>query len=541
MVKRTFVIMAALAAFFTAAAPGYAADPPRWVAVIYVDAQRAVGLRWMAVPGATGYKVLRSVTDGSGYQEIAAPTQPQHFDATVEPGLTYFYVLQSVAGAELSPNSEQKSVLIPGQQVKKILPPVFAKVAGQETTEFGKTSFKVGLIWNRVPDAIAYNVYRSVVPGKDRQLISSVPETQYIDVTVEEGKTYYYALTALDGSFQETPFSAEEKVEIVKKVVAKTDVKVKLKPAGRAAKKLWSKKKGDENNVFDFWEPYDIEYSPGSNTVIAGSSNTNQIHVLNARTGELLKKIGERGSEPGQFMELLGIGLDDSDNIVAADKTGKKLVVYTQDGKHVRDVVASGLPKEYTDKFPAGFAPIDVAVDFKTGDFYVADVNTGMVIVTDDKGKFDRFIGEKGKPGEMRSPMYLRFDKDGRIIVLDMAGTKVVTFDQEGALVSAWGTNKASVDGFVFIGPFDFDSAGNLAVLDRSSNTLRGFLPDGRYLYNMANEKGDGAADLYLAKAVTIDAKTDTVFVAEGLIDRIQAFQMTGPIPPPQSELGGSE
>lgn len=540
MVRRLLMMLAVLAALFAAGGTASAADAPRWVAAIYVDAQRAVGLRWNPVVGATGYKVLRSETSGAGYQEIAASAQPQYFDKTIEPGSTYFYVLQSVAGAEVSVNSEQKSVSIPGQKVKKLAAPTFASVSGQQSTEFGKTTYKTGLVWNRVPDAIAYNVYRSSVAGKDYQMLGSVSETQYVDATVEESKTYYYVLTALDGSFQETPYSAEQKVTLEKKKDEKK-TKIKIKPAGRVSKLLWRKIKGDENNAFDFWEPYDLEYSPGSKTLIAGSSNTKQIFVLDAATGAMVKKFGANGTEPGQFMELLGIGLDADDNVVVADKQGRKLVIYTQDGKFVREVVATGLPKDYTDKYTTGWAPIDVAVDFKTDEFFVADTVSGTILVLNEKGAFQRALGEKGKPGEMRSPMYVRINDAGQVVVLDMANTKIVTFEREGAFVSSWGENKASVAGFVFIGPFGYDSAGNFAIIDRSSATVRGYLPDSRYLYNMANEKGDGGADIYLPKAVATDPKTDRVFVAEGLIDRIQAFQMTGPIPAPQAELGQEE
>ena len=138
--KCSAMVLAAAVALLAAAGPAAAVDAPKWVAAIYIDAQRSVGLRWMPVPGATAYKVLRSEKTGADYKEIAASPQPQHFDPAVEPGSTYYYVLQAVAGAETSANSDEKSVTIPGQKKKALAAPEWAKdPVVQESTEFGKT------------------------------------------------------------------------------------------------------------------------------------------------------------------------------------------------------------------------------------------------------------------------------------------------------------------------------------------------------------------------------------------------------------------
>lgn len=517
-----------------------AVDAPRWVAAIYVDAQRAIGLRWNPVPGATGYKVLRSTTAGSGHAVVASPAQPQYFDLGVEAGTTYSYVLQAVVGAEASANSEEKSVTVPGTKAVAAVAPTWAKVVAQETTEFGKTSYRVGLSWNKIATAIAYNVYRSTTPGKDHQMLSSVSETQYTDATAELGKTYYYRLSALDGSFQESPLSAEEKVTIEKSKAAAKKSKIKLKIAPRPSTKVWSKMRGDENGEFNFFEPYDVEYDPGTGNLLAISNNTAEVYVLKAKTGALVTKFGTRGKDPGQFQNPLGMGLDADGNVVVADQERMVLIVSGQDGGLVREVVPTKLPPEYLAKFPKGPKTKEVAVDKKTGDYYVADGNTGRVVVLDDRGAFLRFIGEPGTPAALVGAAYLRFDKDGNLVVLDMAGTRVVTVNPaDGALVRAWGERKAAVDAFIFIGGFDFDAAGNLVVGDRSSSMLRGFLPDGRYLYNVTDEKGEKGADTFTPKGIAIDPTTDTVFVVEGLINRVQAFKMTGPVPPPQTEAAG--
>ena len=69
--KRSWVALVVTALATAWAVPALAIDAPNWVAVLYVEGQKMVGLRWMPVPGATEYKDLRSDTAGSGSAEIA--------------------------------------------------------------------------------------------------------------------------------------------------------------------------------------------------------------------------------------------------------------------------------------------------------------------------------------------------------------------------------------------------------------------------------------------------------------------------------------
>ena len=47
----------------------------------------------------------------------------KYLHKNLEPGSTYYYVLQAVAGADVSANSAEKSVVIPGEKKKVVIPP----------------------------------------------------------------------------------------------------------------------------------------------------------------------------------------------------------------------------------------------------------------------------------------------------------------------------------------------------------------------------------------------------------------------------------
>lgn len=65
-----------------------------------------VNLSWTAVGGASGYRVYRSTTSGSGYSHIGSPGSNSYGDATAANGTTYYYVVRSFNGSESADSSE---------------------------------------------------------------------------------------------------------------------------------------------------------------------------------------------------------------------------------------------------------------------------------------------------------------------------------------------------------------------------------------------------------------------------------------------------
>ncbi|GMB01472.1 LamG-like jellyroll fold domain-containing protein [Pelosinus sp. IPA-1] len=69
---------------------------------------------------------------------------------------------------------------------------------------------QVTLSWDAVADAISYNVKRSTTAGGPYTVIATnVNGTNYVDKTVTNGTTYYYVVTAVDASGNESTNSNE--------------------------------------------------------------------------------------------------------------------------------------------------------------------------------------------------------------------------------------------------------------------------------------------------------------------------------------------
>lgn len=67
---------------------------------------------------------------------------------------------------------------------------------------------RVQLLWNQVLGADSYIVRRSGVPGGPYSIITALTTTNYTDLNVVNGNTYYYVITATNAA-GESPFSAE--------------------------------------------------------------------------------------------------------------------------------------------------------------------------------------------------------------------------------------------------------------------------------------------------------------------------------------------
>lgn len=68
----------------------------------------------------------------------------------------------------------------------------------------------VTLSWTASPTAgVSYEVYRGTVSGGPYASLNSATTTSYVDYSVVSGQTYYYVVTAVDSTGDESAYSNE--------------------------------------------------------------------------------------------------------------------------------------------------------------------------------------------------------------------------------------------------------------------------------------------------------------------------------------------
>lgn len=153
-----------------------------------------------------GYNIYRSITSGSGYGKLnGTPLNNSNYtDDSVVNNTTYYYVVTAVDVNENESNDSSEVSATPADTDAPATPTGLTKRAGDQN---------VLLDWdnNTESDLAGYNIYRSTTSGSGYiKLNSSLLNTpDYSDDSVTNTSTYYYVVTAVDTSLNQSANSSE--------------------------------------------------------------------------------------------------------------------------------------------------------------------------------------------------------------------------------------------------------------------------------------------------------------------------------------------
>lgn len=164
-----------------------------------------IGVNWVPVSGATGYKVFRS-TNGTTYSQVGTVTgylNAYFVDAGLSGSTLYYYRVKAYDGSGDSAYSSATSYA----QTTTLAP----RAPRNVQATFGDQ--RVTVTWNPNPESnlSGYNIYRSTVSdGTFTKLNTSLlTVTTYTDTTVTNYVDYYYEVRAVDSKGQEGAPSPE--------------------------------------------------------------------------------------------------------------------------------------------------------------------------------------------------------------------------------------------------------------------------------------------------------------------------------------------
>jgi fibronectin type 3 domain-containing protein len=168
-------------------------------------AANGIRLDWSG-PG-SHFRILRREQGSQNFTELGAATSPQYVDTTAEFGKGYAYIV--LAFAEVAPQREAQSDLS-GEALVPLYKDTFPPAAPAGVRAIASTG-SIELSWdgNPEPDLAGYRVYRSTSGGAFEKIADVNEIPAYSDRAVERGKSYRYAVTAMDKSGNESPRSAE--------------------------------------------------------------------------------------------------------------------------------------------------------------------------------------------------------------------------------------------------------------------------------------------------------------------------------------------
>ena len=160
-----------------------------------------------------GYNVYRKAGDAVAKMNPGPITVPKYSDRNFQFGDTYEYFVRALSLPQGSSNPGD-AIESNDSQVITVTPKDTFAPARPDSIKVASINAIVSLFWpsNSEPDLAGYNIYRAEDEGvTPEQWLKLTPRlhtpTTFRDDKVQVGKKYYYQLTAVDTSGNESPRS----------------------------------------------------------------------------------------------------------------------------------------------------------------------------------------------------------------------------------------------------------------------------------------------------------------------------------------------
>jgi hypothetical protein len=171
-------------------------------AVKPANAPDAIALTWTG--NAPRYRVLRAELKDPMPKlvQIAEVDAPEYVDQAIAEGARYQYVILGIGGSNRQSLPSEAVEFVPKDVFPPAVPMGLTAISGDRS---------VTLSWSRSPDddLEGYNIFRAVDDGALQPLTQHVTLPAFTDTTVEAGRRYRYAVSAVDKSGNESGKSAE--------------------------------------------------------------------------------------------------------------------------------------------------------------------------------------------------------------------------------------------------------------------------------------------------------------------------------------------
>ena len=146
-------------------------------------------------------------------------------------------------------------------------------------------------------------------------------------------------------------------------------------------------------------------------------------------SGELIKCIGQRGSEEAEFDDPRGVTIH-SNQVYVCDTDNNRIQVFDLDLNYIRSIGSRGWGRAEFDR------PFDIAFD-TAGNMYVVEYDNNRVQVMDSSGQFIKMFGQKGE-GKLSRPTALHI-ADKYVYVSDRGNNSIAVYETSGQYVTSFG------------------------------------------------------------------------------------------------------
>jgi sugar lactone lactonase YvrE len=159
-------------------------------------------------------------------------------------------------------------------------------------------------------------------------------------------------------------------------------------------------------------EPVDVAVNKDGTELFVTSADRHEVIVFDWK-GNVLRRWGGRGEEPGQFFHPATIEIS-AEMVYVVDVLNARVQCFYPDGRVVRVIGERGAGPGTL------FRPKGIAID-SSGRVFVSDSYFGVIQAFEKSGEFLYAVGEAGKPAVFRAPVGMAA-VEGDLAVVEMLG-----------------------------------------------------------------------------------------------------------------------
>ena len=233
-------------------------------------------------------------------------------------------------------------------------------------------------------------------------------------------------------------------------------------------------------------------------------------------------------SRPNQMLSILmgeeiletlrrpqAVVADTSGNVYVADSEGHSIFVFDIE-KSVLRFLGEGIVS----------TPVGLAIDNKHGFLFVSDSKSDKVFGIDKNS--GRLVMTLGGPGEFKNPSGMVYDDAReRLYLADTKNNVIRVFDKDGKALFTVGKQRGQGDGeFNFPSYLALDRQGRLFVVDSFNFRVQIFDPNGNYIKKFGR-LGDSSGQFSRPAGIGVDSE-DHVYVVDTAFNNFQIFSEDG-------------
>ncbi|XP_060827979.1 E3 ubiquitin-protein ligase TRIM71 [Bombus pascuorum] len=237
--------------------------------------------------------------------------------------------------------------------------------------------------------------------------------------------------------------------------------------------------------------PWGVACDREGNIVVADRSN-NRVLVFK-QDGSLVKKFGSYGTGHGNFDRPAGVAIDARRRIIVADKDNHRIQIFTMYGKFIITFGEKG------SRYGQFNYPWDVAVNAEC-QIVVSDTRNHRVQLFSSEGTFLRKYGYEAMPNMWKhfdSPRGVAFNPQGNVVTTDFNNHRVVIIDHDFTNARVLECkNTGGSKPFLRPQGLTIDDEGNIIIADSRNHRIQIFNASGMLIGRFGSYgKGDEEMD----------------------------------------------